>query len=1034
MSLRRVSVVIPCHDAETYLAQAVGSALDQRLPPHEVIVVDDASNDGSLLLAQRLAAGAQGRVRVLSVSERSAAAARNAGALVATGDALVFLDADDVLQPGALSALSGALTRAETGFAVCPWYRLTLTDDRWVRRPASSPPRGGLQDPLSAWLTGWYHPPCAVMWSRDAFERAGRWDEAVSVNDDGDLVLRALAYGIPLVTTSSGGALYRRPPPGTTTLSGTRTTAAGLDSRLHVLRKLACLLEERGSLRRYRMPLWTALALVAREAGEEHPAVVAQAAALSRRFAGAALSDEGALRARKHLRVLDADRRVGRVRRRLGDAVRSAGGSARVGAEVHAGLDEAARLLERSSSQPLPGPEELRRPLVSVVIPTYNRSGLVLRALRSVLSQSMQDLEVLVVDDGSTDDTAAAVTALDDPRVRYLQQHNAGVAAARNRGIREARGQLLALLDSDDEWSPDKLARQLACLRESPARVALVYTGVVDDDGEGGLSVRLPTHRGDVSRDLLQVNVLHGGSSSVLMRRHVVATVGFFDESLPAIEDHDYWIRACRFFEVDFVAEPLVRYHDPRMGLDRRSRALQRNLSAREQLHRKHRSHLRQNGLELDFVLMTARRHLSPRARDAGGARRIALRTLLRHPRAGAAWRVLLRTLVPAAVRARRDAARTRQGAQESLRVLLWSSTRRQDRGGVQAVYDDLATGLRARGHVVLTMWSQQGPSSGDGDVLPLTLPRRRGGVVLPWTVLPSLSSLLQAALVLRRSRPDVVNVHFVSGAARHFLLLRRGLGYRLVLSAHGSDVLRPLAHNAPHLPRLLREADAVTAVTRVVADAVRAQPGVDPARLHIVPNGVDLDFWSVPGDDLRDRAPVVLAVGRLHAVKGFDVLVEAMSALRKRVPEARLVVAGDGELADALPTLAERHGVAAAVSFPGHLTSEQVRALMSTARAFALPSRSEGMPLALLEAMAAGLPVVATAVGGVPDVLSDGCGALVPPEDPDALAGALADVLLDDEHATAVADRGRARAAQFSRDAMTQAYEDLFRRLADKT
>ena len=104
-------------------------------------------------------------------------------------------------------------------------------------------------------------------------------------------------------------------------------------------------------------------------------------------------------------------------------------------------------------------------PQVSVVIPTYNRAHILGRAIDSVLQQTHRDLELIIVDDGSSDGTAALVRGIEDPRVRYVHQQNRGVSAARNRGIAEARAEWLAFLDSDDEWLPQKLERQFSALR-----------------------------------------------------------------------------------------------------------------------------------------------------------------------------------------------------------------------------------------------------------------------------------------------------------------------------------------------------------------------------------------------------------------------------------------------------------------------------------------------------------------------------------------------------------------------------------------
>jgi len=296
----------------------------------------------------------------------------------------------------------------------------------------------------------------------------------------------------------------------------------------------------------------------------------------------------------------------------------------------------------------MPPPE----PSVSVVIPTYNRAHLLPRALASVLSQEGV-LEVLVVDDGSSDDTEAVVKGFGDPRLRYLRQpRNLGAAAARNRGLREARGEFIALLDSDDEWLPGKLALQLALFRRLPATVGMVYTGSETVDSRGiRQSLLLPTVRGDIHHRLLERNLLHGAPSNALLRREAVARIGGFDEAMPAIEDYDYWLRLSRHFQVDFVAMPLSRYHDPEpdaagADLSRLSRNLGANLAARAYLHRKHGAAMRQAGVEHRFLLETARRHLKGNV-DPGGARRLVLQAIALQPLALASYPWLLLMLLP---------------------------------------------------------------------------------------------------------------------------------------------------------------------------------------------------------------------------------------------------------------------------------------------------------------------------------------------------------------------------------------------------
>jgi glycosyltransferase involved in cell wall biosynthesis len=219
------------------------------------------------------------------------------------------------------------------------------------------------------------------------------------------------------------------------------------------------------------------------------------------------------------------------------------------------------------------------------------------KALRSVLNQTFRELEVLVVDDASEDETRRTMGASTDPRVRYIRQDAPhGGAAARNVGIENARGRFVAFLDDDDEWFPHKLDRQMPLFRSSPIEPGVVYSSylVVDRQSERVLGRKIAEKRGDLSRDILERNAL-GGTSCVVARRAALEAAGLFDESLPSFHDYDLWIRLAPLVRFDCVEEPLSKYyvHQDRIwhnyekldrGLDRmfekhgRSAGLRRNL------------------------------------------------------------------------------------------------------------------------------------------------------------------------------------------------------------------------------------------------------------------------------------------------------------------------------------------------------------------------------------------------------------------------------------------------------------------------
>lgn len=250
---------------------------------------------------------------------------------------------------------------------------------------------------------------------------------------------------------------------------------------------------------------------------------------------------------------------------------------------------------DRLRSAWLIGPAPAAEPgLVSVVIPTYEREAIIGRAIESVLAQTYQRLQIVVADDGSTDGTRAIVESYGD-RVTYVRQENAGVSAARNLGLRHARGEFVALLDSDDEWHPWKLAAEVAAIARHPD-AGIVWTDMeaVDETGQtthprylrimygaytkvdiertlrvvdtaGALSAQVPETlrtapvlQGDLFSEILLGNLLH--TSTVLFRRSWVECTGGFDESSRSGEDYEFYIRLCSAGPAIFIDAPSTLY------------------------------------------------------------------------------------------------------------------------------------------------------------------------------------------------------------------------------------------------------------------------------------------------------------------------------------------------------------------------------------------------------------------------------------------------------------------------------------------
>jgi glycosyltransferase involved in cell wall biosynthesis len=205
----------------------------------------------------------------------------------------------------------------------------------------------------------------------------------------------------------------------------------------------------------------------------------------------------------------------------------------------------------------------MNAPRVSVILPTFNRAHLLDRAARSVLAQTWSDFELVIVDDASSDDTPAVVAALADPRVVSIRlESNRGAAAARNAGIAVARGELLAFLDSDDEWKAEKLERQVAALDAASDRAALCVCSLDVHRGRESFAMVWPDDECDGERALARILGGTGYATPTWLVRHgAIADAGGFDESLPRLQDYELTIRIAERWHIVTMSEKLVTMH-----------------------------------------------------------------------------------------------------------------------------------------------------------------------------------------------------------------------------------------------------------------------------------------------------------------------------------------------------------------------------------------------------------------------------------------------------------------------------------------
>jgi glycosyltransferase involved in cell wall biosynthesis len=205
---------------------------------------------------------------------------------------------------------------------------------------------------------------------------------------------------------------------------------------------------------------------------------------------------------------------------------------------------------------------------VSVIIPTYNRGYIVGRAIQSVLDQTYQGFEIVVVDDGSKDNTEEVVKGLNDKRVRYIKhERNEGLPAARNTGIKATKSEYVAFQDSDDEWLPEKLGKQMVAFRTASSNIGVVYTAFLRIEGGKKTyipSPEVPQKEGDIYGSLLRGNFV--AAPAAVVRRECFAKAGVFEEGIPCFEDWELWLRISKYYHFKCIDEPLLIVHGGTAG------------------------------------------------------------------------------------------------------------------------------------------------------------------------------------------------------------------------------------------------------------------------------------------------------------------------------------------------------------------------------------------------------------------------------------------------------------------------------------
>jgi glycosyltransferase involved in cell wall biosynthesis len=657
-------------------------------------------------------------------------------------------------------------------------------------------------------------------------------------------------------------------------------------------------------------------------------------------------------------------------------------------------------------------------PLVTVLFATHNDARYLGVAIDSVLRQTVRDLELLVVDDASSDETRRVLDVVSDPRMRVVRNgEQQGLAASLNRGLDEARGRFVARLDADDVALPERLERQLERIERSG--VAALGTAVRDID-EWGREGRRRPHRMPVGPRAVRWLALFSSPffhPTVLVDRELLEAQGLrYDTSFLESEDYDLWARllATKGAEGGNLVEPLVlkRVHGRQASLRRRD-------------------------VQRSFQRRVALREIARIAADVDGEAAWAFATgASRHPEAVLAYRELLRAFEATYgvdKEVRRAAARrlARAGDFATAARLAAARARPFLITRVTVVSPEptpyrspLFDAIAARRDVDLTVvYAAPTVSARQWRVEPHHRAVFLEGIVIPglrplfrhdYPVTPGITQALAAA------EPDVVVVSGWSTFAAQAALAwcrAHDVPYVLLVESHDAGpraAWRRVVKDAV-VPHVVRGAAAWLAVGTLARESLIGRGAVDE-RVRIFANTIDVDSWAARADELASRRDtlraelgatdddvVVLFVGRLVPEKGLATLVDAVARLDD--PRIVVAIAGSGPQR----TMLERLKGEVRIELLGDLDEHRLAEAYVAADVFALLSTHETWGVVVNEAAATGLPLVLSdRVGAARDLLRDGDnGFLVPAEDPEAAAGALR-ALLDPEERRRAGARSR--------------------------
>jgi glycosyltransferase involved in cell wall biosynthesis len=526
-----ISVIIPVFNGAATIGATIQSVLDQTCQDFEILVIDDGSIDDTLGCLEVIQ---DDRLWVYSYENAGVSTSRNRGIQLAIGRYCTFLDADDCWTPEKLQAQCNALIASQSwpsGGASVAYSWVDYIDAQGdPLRPGSHITVNG-EALAHLLLVNFLENGSNLLVKTHVARQVGGFDPAMTQAEDWDYALR-LAWAAHFVCVPQAQVLYRLLP-----LSASAQVSQTESS--------CCLVLDRAFAR---------LPQVFQALRPDSFANLYRY--LAYRTLTSAWSPDRCRQALTYIQnVIDLDPLVqpetyqSLIRACLTHIHLPRSAANRLYPEDQCDFSV---LFQETKSSPYP--------LVSVIIPVYNGAKTIEETIASVQAQTLRDWEIILIDDGSTDETAAIVEAIGDPRIHVYRYPNAGQGEGRNRGACHATGEFFAFLDADDLWSADKLERMVKAIGDYP-KAAVAYSWIDHIDADGRFLTRgcEYTRQGYVYDKLLLSDFIAGGSNLMLWRG-AFGMVGGFNPELPPAEDRDMWLRLAEKFHFVAIEAPLLQY------------------------------------------------------------------------------------------------------------------------------------------------------------------------------------------------------------------------------------------------------------------------------------------------------------------------------------------------------------------------------------------------------------------------------------------------------------------------------------------